>query len=75
MNPVVVDALLSAEDRRFYEHGGVDPIGIARALCAATSAASGTQGGSTLTQQLVKNEYLTQRALASCARRARRCCR
>ena len=32
VNPVVVDALLSAEDRRFYEHGGLDPIGISRAL-------------------------------------------
>ena len=31
VNPVVVDALLSAEDRRFYEHGGLDPIGIGRA--------------------------------------------
>ena len=58
VNPVVVDALLSAEDRRFYEHGGLDPIGIGRAL-VSNLRSSGTQGGSTLTQQLVKNEYLS----------------
>ena len=58
VNPVVVDALLSAEDRRFYEHGGLDPIGIGRAVVSNVRS-SGTQGGSTLTQQLVKNEYLS----------------
>ena len=58
VHPVVVDALLSAEDRRFYEHGGVDPIGISRALISNLRSA-GTQGGSTITQQLVKNEYLS----------------
>jgi penicillin-binding protein 1A len=56
--PVVVDALVSAEDRRFYDHTGVDPVGIARALVQNVRSA-GTQGGSTLTQQLVKNEYLS----------------
>ena len=58
VNPVVIDALLSAEDRRFYEHGGLDPVGISRALVSNLRTA-GTQGGSTLTQQLVKNEYLS----------------
>ena len=58
VNPVVVDALLSAEDRRFYDHSGVDPVGITRAF-VSNLRSSGTQGGSTLTQQLVKNEYLT----------------
>ncbi|MEO6318782.1 MAG: transglycosylase domain-containing protein [Acidimicrobiales bacterium] len=58
MSPVVVDALLSAEDRRFYDHGGVDPVGITRALVNNLRRAD-TQGGSTLTQQLVKNEYLS----------------
>ena len=70
VNPVVVDALLSAEDRRFYDHGGVDPIGISRALVNNVRHA-GTQGGSTLTQQLVKNEYLTsERSLWRKAREA-----
>ena len=70
VNPVVVDALLSAEDRRFYDHGGVDPIGITRAL-VSNLRHSGTQGGSTLTQQLVKNEYLTnERSLWRKAREA-----
>jgi penicillin-binding protein 1A len=70
VDPVVVDALLAAEDRRFYDHGGVDPIGVTRAL-VSNLRHSGTQGGSTLTQQLVKNEYLTnERSLWRKAREA-----
>jgi len=70
VNTVVVDALLSAEDRRFYDHGGVDPVGISRALFNNVTS-SGTQGGSTLTQQLVKNEYLSsERSLVRKAREA-----
>ena len=56
--PVAVDALIVPEDRRFYDHGGVDPTGIARALWNNVTDDS-TQGGSTLTQQLVKNTHLT----------------
>jgi penicillin-binding protein 1A len=55
--PVAVDALVAAEDRRFYDHGGIDPAGIVRALWNNITDDS-TQGGSTLTQQLVKNTYL-----------------
>jgi penicillin-binding protein 1A len=55
--PVVVDALLSAEDRHFFDHRGVDPGGIVRALWHDVSGGS-LQGGSTITQQLVKNSYL-----------------
>jgi penicillin-binding protein 1B len=55
----LVDALLAAEDRRFYEHPGVDVRGLARALLANLRAGRAVQGGSTLTQQLVKNFILT----------------
>ncbi|MCK7466877.1 MAG: penicillin-binding protein 1B [Desulfosudis oleivorans] len=54
----VIDALVAIEDRKFYRHHGIDPRGIARALVALASG-RGVQGGSTLTQQLVKNFFLT----------------
>ncbi|MCB1726042.1 MAG: transglycosylase domain-containing protein, partial [Gammaproteobacteria bacterium] len=50
----LVNGLLAVEDRRFFEHGGVDLRGIARALLANLQAGKAVQGGSTLTQQLVK---------------------
>ena len=57
---VLIDAVLSAEDRDFFKHGGVDPVGHRRAPRGPTSATAGsTQGGSTITQQYVKNVYLT----------------
>jgi penicillin-binding protein 1A len=56
---VMVDAVLAAEDRTFFDHGGVDPWGTARALWADLRNQGGTQGGSTITQQYVKNVYLT----------------
>ena len=52
-------ALLGTEDFRFLEHKGVDPIAIARALIVDIIAMKFVQGGSTLTQQLVKNLFLT----------------
>ncbi|MCB9761615.1 MAG: PBP1A family penicillin-binding protein [Alphaproteobacteria bacterium] len=48
-------AFLAAEDRRFFEHQGVDPLGILRAMVVNLQAGGVRQGGSTLTQQLVKN--------------------
>lgn len=48
-------AVLAAEDRQFYTHGGVSPLGILRALVANVRAGDVTQGGSTITQQYVKN--------------------
>jgi penicillin-binding protein 1B len=60
----LVQALLAVEDRRFYEHHGVDPRGIARAMWANLRAGGVVEGGSTLTQQLVKNFILSsQRSL------------
>jgi len=57
----LVQALLAVEDRRFYEHHGVDPRGIARAMWANLRAGGVVEGGSTLTQQLVKNFILSSR--------------
>ena len=57
---VVVEAVISAEDREFFRHGGIDPVGIARAVMANANDEQITQGGSTITQQYVKNVYLTR---------------
>lgn len=59
MSPYIPEAVVAIEDRRFYSHFGVDPIGFARAM--ATNLISGrlVQGGSTITQQLAKNLFLT----------------
>src|SRR4051794_11241502 len=56
---VLIDAVLAAEDRTFFDHGGVDPWGTARALWADLRNKGSTQGGSTITQQYVKNVYLS----------------
>src|SRR4029453_3302327 len=57
----MVQAVLAIEDRRFYDHVGVDPIGIASAVWDyVTGRKAYLRGGSTLTQQLIKNPFLTQ---------------
>jgi len=56
----LIDAFIATEDNRFYEHGGVDPIGIARALFKAVTTGSVRQGASTITQQLARNFFLTR---------------
>ncbi|HEX2932727.1 MAG TPA: PBP1A family penicillin-binding protein [Candidatus Binatia bacterium] len=57
--PLVIKAILAVEDERFYSHHGVDPIGLVRAMWVNLRSMSLQQGGSTLTQQLVKNFFLT----------------
>ena len=60
MPAYVPRAFVAIEDRRFYEHYGVDPFGIARATVANILHRGVAQGGSTITQQLAKNLFLTQ---------------
>lgn len=54
------NAFIAAEDNRFYEHIGIDPIGIFRAIFANLTNRGIAQGGSTITQQLAKNAFLSQ---------------
>jgi hypothetical protein len=58
--PYLPKAFIAIEDRRFYSHYGVDPVGIARAAVTNVMHRGVSQGGSTLTQQLAKNLFLTQ---------------
>jgi penicillin-binding protein 1A len=58
--PYLPKAFIAIEDRRFYSHYGIDPIGILRAAVANVLHRGVSQGGSTLTQQLAKNLFLTQ---------------
>lgn len=57
--PHVVAAVLSVEDRRFFRHYGIDPWGLGRAMLVNLRAGRWVQGGSTITQQLAKNIFLT----------------
>ena len=59
ISPNIVDALLSTEDKRFYQHSGFDIRGIGRAVLGILKSGGITGGGSTLTQQLAKNAYLS----------------
>ncbi|MBX3529505.1 MAG: penicillin-binding protein [Rhizobiaceae bacterium] len=58
MSPWIPQAVMAIEDRRFYSHFGVDPIGLARAMFTNLTSGGFSQGGSTLTQQLAKNLFL-----------------
>ncbi|WVD69532.1 transglycosylase domain-containing protein [Orbus wheelerorum] len=57
--PVMLHAVIATEDSRFYEHYGVDPVGILRSLYIGLKQGSFSQGGSTITQQVAKNFFLT----------------
>ncbi len=57
--PVLIRAVLATEDRRFRDHWGIDPVGVLRALWANTRAGAVVQGGSTITQQVAKNLFLS----------------
>ncbi|MCF8495084.1 MAG: PBP1A family penicillin-binding protein [Alphaproteobacteria bacterium] len=56
----LVNAVLAIEDRRFYSHFGLDPVGLVRAFATNIKAGKTVQGGSTITQQLAKNLFLSQ---------------
>ena len=60
MSPWIRKATIAVEDRRFYEHDGVDIEGIARAAVADVKAGRIVEGGSTITQQLVRNLYISR---------------
>ena len=55
-----LDAVISEEDHRFYKHSGIDVIAIGRAIINDIKAMDFVEGGSTITQQIAKNEYFTQ---------------
>src|SRR5579884_1781898 len=58
ISPWLVKGTIAVEDRRFYQHGGIDYLGIARALVADLKAGRIVEGGSTITQELVRNLYI-----------------
>jgi penicillin-binding protein 1A len=57
--PYLAQAVIATEDRRFYHHLGIDPLGLVRATFRNASAGSVVEGGSTITQQLAKNLFLS----------------
>jgi membrane peptidoglycan carboxypeptidase len=70
ISTVTQKAIVAAEDTRFYEHGGVDAKGLARALVTDTQSGTAAQGASTLTMQLVRNELKEDPSLTPAERLA-----
>ena len=71
VSPIMRQAIVSVEDRRFYEHNGVDARGIMRALVEDVRSQAVVEGGSTITQQFVKNAYVrNQKTIARKVREA-----
>jgi penicillin-binding protein 1A len=60
IGPWVPKATVAIEDKRYWQHGGIDPIGISRAFWADVTQGKVVQGGSTITQQLVRNLYISR---------------
>jgi penicillin-binding protein 1A len=60
ISPWMGKATVAIEDKRYWQHGGIDPIGMTRALWADVRAGKAVQGGSTITQQLVRNLYISR---------------
>ena len=60
MPPLVQQAFIAAEDRRFYQHDGIDPVGIGRAMVRNLRKGSVEEGASTITQQLARTVFLSQ---------------
>ncbi len=58
VSPYVLEATIATEDERFYSHGGIDPIGVARAVFVNATSGGTSEGASTITQQLVRNTVL-----------------
>ena len=69
------DAFLATEDSRFYEHHGLGPVGIARAIFVAVNNGGASQGASTITQQLARNFFLTPEKTISRKAREEMCIR
>ena len=65
ISPKLKEALVATEDKRFYEHGAIDVFGISRAFYTNVIAGHTVEGGSTITQQLVKNLFLSSKRIMS----------
>lgn len=61
MPQIYINAVIAVEDKRFYEHNGIDPISLGRAIINDIKAMEFVEGGSTITQQFAKNAYFTQK--------------